>query len=281
MKKLFAIILILCLLPIAALACEDTIPLPKIETGSAETLNGCAWFAVDTTRHIVGKWNAEAHEETFSATGEAAPFILGILDNGIVRSKGELKYTEAGGLILGLTRLDVSVQIYSEYYELVSTIVEARVGGELSAAAVIAASQWRTSGTIYHVFFVSDSPKAAVGTVWLNGGKNAATLYAGEFQGVLCLGFMAGGMPCQAPEETEEPEPETTPEPAATPEPVVIRETVYYKETVVREIVQKPTCVKVIQNNFQTIINSTVKNVQTVNLGSGGGCGKSLNCVKD
>lgn len=267
MKKLLSVLLILCMLPLAAVACEEAIPLPKIEDGGAEALHGCAWFAIDTTRHIVGKWNAEAREEILAASSETAPFVLGILDNGIVRAKGEIRYTEAGGMILGLTRLEVSVQIYAEYYDLVSTIVEARVGEELSAAAVIAASQWRTAATIYHVFFVSDSPKAPVGVVYLNGGKSAAILYAGEFQGVLALGFMAGGMPCQEPEAAEEPEPTEEPEPAATPEPVVIRETVYVKETVVRETVTKPACVKVIQNNFQTIINSTVTNCQRVTFG--------------
>ena len=281
MKKILAIILILCLLPIAALACEDTIPLPKIETGSAEALSGCAWFAIDETRHIVGKWNAEAHEEVFSATSEESPFILGLLDNGVVRAKGEVKYTEIDGWVLGLTKLFCSMDVEAEYRELVSENVRYWTGeDEVTPATVIAATQRRTGTTIYHVFFLPETPKIPVITLWLNGGKNAVTIYAGIFEGEMALGFVTGGIPCQP---TEEPEPETTPEPAATPEPVVIRETVYYKETVVREIVQKPTCVKVIQINNQLNINSAVTNCQRVILNStiGGGCGKGVNCVQD
>ena len=286
MKKLIAYILVLMfaaaavlvLLSVDAMACEETgIPLPKIEEG-AEQLSGCAWFAVDTTRHIVGKWDAGAREEVFTATAEEAPFILGLLDNGIVRAKGELSYTEMGGWVLGLTRLETSVEIYAEYAGQVGVIVEDRTGEGMSAAAVIAATQWRTAGTIYHVFFLPDSPKAAVGVVRINGGRSSATLYAGEFEGVLCLGFVTGGMPCQ-PEEEPEPEATEEPEPQPTPEPVIIRETVVVKETVVRECVKQP--VTVIQNNFQINYKSTVTNCQKVIL-SGGGCGgKSVHCVED
>ena len=279
MKKLIAVLLAVLMLAASAAAllgvayaCGE-IPLPKIETG-AEPLTGCAWFAIDETRHIAGKWDAEAREEYFTAPTMESPFILGLLENGVVRGKGEVKYTEAGGLLLGLTRLHCTIVIYAEYSALVAEIVEARTGEEITAASVVAASEWRTASTIYHVFFLPETPKAAIGVVWLNGGKNAATLYVGEFEGVLTLGFVTGGTGAI-------PEPETTPEPEPTPEPVIIRDTVYVRETVVREVVKEKTCIKVIQNNFQVNLNSTVTNCQKVIL-SGVGCnGKAVDCVKE
>ena len=276
MKKLIAVMLIaVMLLPAVVYACDA--PVVKMET--RESFAGCAWFALDETRHIAGKWDANAKEGIFSAPGMENPFVKGMLDNGVVRAKGELKYFMAGDMLCGLTKVKISVEITAEYADAVYSIVESRVdGGEMTAANIIAATQWRTAATIYHVFFLPSAPKAAVGTVYLNGGSSTAALYMGEFEGVLVLGFVTGGIPYQEPEATEEPEPETTPEPVSTPEPVVIRDTVYVKETVVREVVQEKTCVKVVQINNQININSTVKNVQKVILNNGG-CRKNLPAV--
>ena len=291
MKKLIALVLVaVMLIPTVVYACEETmnsaVPLPKMGKGTEE-LTGYAWFAIDETRHIAGKWEASAREEIFSATAIENPFILGLLDNGVVRAHGEVKYTEIDGWVLGLTKLFCSMDIDAEYWELVSENVKYWTGeDEVNQATVIAATQRRTGTTIYHVFFLPETPKIPVITLWLNGGKNAVTIYAGIFEGEMALGFVTGGT--GAPAATEEPEPETTPEPAATPEPIV--NTVYVRETVVREVVKEtvkePACVRVIQNNYQTIVNSTVTNTQKVIVNSAvssGGCKKVIpeNCVKD
>lgn len=284
LKKIIALVIALCLfVPMIALACEETIiPLPKTTVKGTEQLNGCAWFAIDETKHIAGKWDASAREEILCATTIENPFILGLLDNGVVRAKGEVKYTEIDGWVLGLTKLFCSMDIDAEYWELVSENVKYWTGkDEVTQATVIAATQRRTATTIYHVFFLPETPKIPVITLWLNGGKSAVTIYAGIFEGEMALGFVTGGIPYQPTETTEEPEPETTPEP--------IVNTVYVRETVVREVVKEtvkePTCVRVIQNNYQTIVNSTVTNTQKVILNStiSGGCKKVIpeNCVKD
>lgn len=260
MKKMLSVLLIMVLLmPAAVYACEETaIPLPKMGTG-AETLTGYAWLAIDETWHIAGKWQASAREGIFSAPKDENPFIRGLLDNGVVRAKGEVTYTEIDEWVLGLTKVFCSMDVDPEYRVLVSENVKHWTGEEeVTPATVIAATQRRTAMTIYHVFFLPETPKIPVITLWLNNGKDAVTIYAGLFEGEMSLGFVTGGIPYQEPETTEEPEPE------ATPEPVVIRDTVYVKETVVKEVVKEKTCVKVIQNNFQVNINSTVTNRQTV-----------------
>ena len=271
MKKIFAIILILCMLPMAALACEEDMPIVKIETSSAYYA-GCAWMALDETRHIVGKWDASAQEETFTAPDKENPFILGLLDNGVVRAKGELKYFTAAGRICGLTKVACTVEIRAEYAQAVSEIVENRVEcKEVNAAAVIAATQWRTAGTIYHVFFLPSAAKAPVGVVRLNGGSSAATLYMGEFEGALVLGFVTGGVPAREPEPEEDPEePETEPE----PEPVVIVQNVY-----IRQESTTTNCTRIIQDNRQININSIVENHQKQIVKIGTGCG-GMRCLE-
>lgn len=277
MKKLIALTLILCLVPLTALACETTppsasqtpplageaMPVVKIENG-CEAFSGCAWFAIESDRHIIGKWSADAREEIFTARELDKLYILGLLENGVVRAKGELKYIEADGTILGLTKLACTVEIKAEYAKTVQDIVEARTGGTLSTAAVIAATQWRTAETIYHVFFLPDAVKAPVGTLWLNGGKSAVTLYVGEFCGVKVLGFVTGGI-----------RDEEKPKAAETPAPVT--QTVY-----VTQRVEQKTCIKIIQDNRQINIGSTVDNrqAQTVILG-GKGCGSKPVCVEN
>ena len=267
MKKLYCLILIsMMLIPAAARACEEAAVLPNIETNGLN-LTGGAWLAVSQENHLLfGKLAPDEKLDISPARSLSGVYVRGITAEGVIREKGEMRYVILDGAVCGLTKADVSITISTEYQSTVESIVSRRMGKAdgITAADVMACTIGRTETTVYHYMFGRYASYIEVGTAVFNG-KNAVSLCVGDWNGdgLSDLGFPVFlGRPEQ---ETKEPEPEPAAEPE--PEPIVIHDTVYVKETVVREVVREKTCVKVIQNNFQLNINSTVKNCQKVILG--------------
>ena len=289
MKKLIAMVLVaVMMIPAAVYACDGTAVLPNIET-AAWDVSGCAWVALSAENRLMyGKLSEEEKLEIFPAKSMNGAFVRGITESGVIREKGEMRYMLLEGTVIGLTKVEVTVKIEAEYWEIVESIVNRRMEKyeEITAADIMACTLGRTESTVYHYLFGRTSGYIAVGSVVFNG-KNTVSLCVGDwnFDGLADLGFPVylGNPDSEATEKEEEPETtqEPEPEPAATPEPIV--NTVYVKETIVKEVVKEtvkePSCVKIIQNNFQTIVNSTVTNTQKVILNNGGGCRK-VECVE-
>lgn len=288
MKKLISLVLVALMLTLPALGNADCgcgcgacicgaeaagVLIAKSETAiQANVFTGISWWALTVENRVFGKISPMEQVSAVAANPPRGAWIGGCVDNGVVRDKHTMTVIGEG---YGLTQVEVRIELRQEAVELVERILWERLEVDtITANAIIAATMWWEKSTVCHVFFLPDAAKMWAGTI--TAGKNTIELYAGEWGGVLVLGFVSGS--CPAP--TPEPEPEATPAP--TPVPVVIRETVYVKETVVREVVQEKACVKVIQNNFQVNVNSTVTNTQKVIFG-GSGCKKAIpnDCVKD
>ncbi len=277
MKKLISLVLVAMMLTLPALGAADCgcgcgacicgaeaagVLVAKSEMSvQTNVFTGISWWALTEENRVFGKISPLEQVSAVAANPPRGAWIGGCVDNGVVRDKHTMTVIGEG---YGLTQVDVHIELRQEAVELVERILWERLEVDtITANAIIAATMWWEKSTVCHVFFLPDAAKMWAGTI--TAGKNTIELYAGEWGGVLTLGFVSGSCP------------------APTPEPVVIRDTVYVKETVVREVVKEKTCVKVIQNNFQVNINSTVTNTQKVIVGGGSGCKKAIpnDCVKD
>lgn len=241
---------------------------------------GASWWALTAWHRVPGKVHPNEDVDALPANPPESAWIGGCVDNGLVREHSVMEVITSGGAVYGLSSVQISIQIREEYISLVESIVRERLDvEEITANAIIAATMWWQENTVCHIFFLPSAPKMQVGSVTVNNGKTAITLWAGDFDGdgALELGFVTGSAPAATPEPVATPEPE----PAPTPEPVIIHNTVYVKETVVKETVKEKSCVTVVQNNYQVNINSTVTNCQKVIL-QNGGCRKTFveDCVK-
>ena len=253
MKKLFAVILVLCMIPVFAMACEEELPaFPMIETTSG-SYSGYAYFALDESRHICAKVGVDEAVKICSSTYDESACIRGIVGNGIIRAKNELRYLNICGHLCGLTKVKCSVFIKEEYKEIVQSIIGRRIenNNELNTNTVIACTQWRTPETIYHIMFTSNVSHVSVGTLTVN--ECTTDICIGDFNGdgLFELGFPAGSW-------IEETKPEPVEEPEPLPEPTVIINNHYY----VSEKTETKVCTKIIQDNRQINVNSVVQNNQ-------------------
>ena len=252
MKKLFAILLVLCVIPMVSFACENdtSVVVPSIE--SSTHVNSCyAYFALDESLHICAKVSESEKVSVINSSLSESVYVRGVLEDGIIRAKSEVRYLNISGIISGLTKVKCTVSIQNEYLPAVIPILERRLGGEvgLNAASVVACTQWRTQETIYHIMFPENVAHVAVGTLTIN--ECTTDICIGDFNGdgLFELGFQAGHW-------VEEEKPKEEPKPA--PEPTVIVNNNYY----VTEKTETKVCTKIIQDNRQVNINSIVQNNQ-------------------
>lgn len=262
MKKLITLMLIVMMLTpaVMAYACEEVkTVLPNIECNT-QSETGFAWVVLDAEfQMLCGKTYANEKVEIRPARCADKTFVRGIVEDGILRYKGEMKYLVIDGQVFGLTKIEVTVEIGEEYQGPVENILLRRMGDEakVNAGNVIACTIGRTQTAVFHYFFRASDSCVKVGRVFFNG-TYAANLYMGDWNadGLMELGFMAAGI--RVPLD-------------ANGEPVVQEETTTTTTTTASTSVNK-TCVKVIQINNQININSTVTNCLRVNIGASGGC---------
>jgi len=277
MKKLLVMVLVICMMPTFAFACDYENPAIVAIEKSTNACSGYAYFALDESMHIFAKLNETERVTVYSSKGGESTYIRGIVGNGIIRAKGEMRYLNVGGMLCGLTKVKCSVNIQEEYKEAVWQIIERRIenGAELTANAVIACTQWRTEETIYHIMFSSNVAHVSVGTLTVN--ECVTDICIGDFNGdgLFELGFPSGYWI-----EESKPEPEVEEEPEPAPEPVVIVNNYYVTEKTTQNVCNKVTNT-IIQDNRQVNINSQVTNnqKQIVTINPNKDCGKQFHCV--
>lgn len=302
MKKILSMVLVLMMAVfMAAMAygeeckCGDTCTCAETKTeyssgpirANAEvTMNvytGKTWWCISENRLVTGKIRADEKTEIAKITEQKTPYVRGFVDNGLIREKGEIKYMEIGGTILGMTELEATVTVWEQYAEAVATVVHEKLGQdvEISANSILSCTlRWETN-TVYHMFADQYSGRIPVGTVTVNGGSSTTLIYICDFDGngTMDFVFSAGWIAYEEPKQPE-PEPSCEPEPAEEPEPeckpettvIVHEKTVYVEKTTV--------CKPITQIINQVNINSTVTNTQTVNINNGIICKKTLPCAE-
>ena len=232
MKKLMALILILCLIPLRAMGCE--VLLPRAEEpapGQADVytpvvFTGCSsWAVVSSCRELAGIMSPDEPLDTLPVQTVSGDYIRGFAQaGGLIRVKTTVGLMRSAEAVIGLkAQNNVSIIILGEHLGTVAEITERRIGTEPSAASIAAATLWIRGDQAAHIFWLQEANVFAVGQAVFNGGANSAILWAGDFDGdgYLELGFKFGVPFPSAPKPTEEPEPEATPEPEpeATPAP--------------------------------------------------------------
>lgn len=199
MKKLcavFAVLVFLALNICGASACENS-PIPF--TAESDCRGKTVYVALTQEYHdLAGITSPCETVENLGVQSPSGSYVRGIQENGnVIRIHATVKYMNEYGV--GLTALDnVIVRVEDTFRTLVAGIVFHRIGegaDPSETANIIACTLWRpTEDSIAHIFFTSRVEHFAVGKVIFNGGRDAATLYAGDFDGdgTLELGFAAG-----------------------------------------------------------------------------------------
>ena len=249
MKKIIASILITCIVfsIVTAFACESEPPaLPIIENGIM-SCSGYAYFALDESLHICAKISVNENVPVFNSSLSESAYVRGIVGNGIIRSKGEVRYLNIGGMLCGVTKIKCSVTIKEEFTQAVQSIIDRRIenDSEMNANTIIACTMWRTQDTISHMMFTSNTSYAHVGTLMIN--ECTAPICIGDFDGdgLFELGFPAGSW---IEEKESDPEPEI----------VTVINNNYY----VTEKTETSVCNKIVQDIRQINVNSNVINNQ-------------------
>lgn len=271
MKKLIAVLLTVALMltPAAVYACDDVEALlPNIECGMQNDV-GPAWVAMDAEYQMLyGKISETEEVEIRPARRPEKNFVRGVVEDGILRYKGEMRYLVADGQVFGLTRIEVLCEIGEEYWDAVEDIVIRRMSdeAEMTAGNIIACTIGRSENTVYHYFFRASDSAVKVGRVFFNG-TYAANLYMGDWHGIgqMDLGFMAAGIKVPL---------------GANGEPVTQEETVTETTVTATATAQSACssasgnniCVRITQNNYQVNIGSSVNNCLRVIMGVASHC---------
>jgi hypothetical protein len=216
MKKLlsvFAVLVVMLFNMGCASACEN----PPIPFTAENVCHGKTVYVALTEEYheLAGITSPCETVEHLGVQSPSGKYVRGIQENGnIIRVHANVEYMLEHGI--GLTALDnVTVHVDDTFHTLVAEIVARRIGEGADAneaANVMACTLWRpTEDSVAHIFFTSRVEHFAVGKVIFNGGRDVATLYAGDFDGdgTLELGFAAGW--------TEPPKRETPCTPSKAP----------------------------------------------------------------
>jgi len=256
MRKLLCMALALVTVVTGALACEALLPRDEGTGARAagcvafETFTGCSGWAVEKdSRELAGIKCPEEQLEIRKGLGGKSAYIRGNAQGGLIRAKCVIRVDVVAGMAAGMTELDsVEFRIPAQYLGFVSEIVERRIGTELSAASIAAATLWRRGDTVAHIFWPDEAVTVAVGEVYFNRHEFMTVLWAGDFDGdgQAELGFRFG-VPyptiTRVPEATatQEPTPEPTAEPTKKPG-TVTKAPAATKAPCVTEEPQKATC---------------------------------------
>lgn len=187
MKKLGILALAMALLltmASGAYACETAGPIKAMGAKENSAAYGESWWAITTGMKVAGKISPEESAGINAGAGVCGAAVQGITENGILREKSAIRYTE-GERIVGLSRLKVGVTIETQYLETVKAIIFRRLGEEtaLCANSVISATLWWEGSTVCHIFYSNAAARVRVGAVMIEGAACPAELYMGDFDG--------------------------------------------------------------------------------------------------
>ena len=127
MKKLFAMILVLCMIPTFALAYEDVM-MVKQESVSYIFYDAAYW-ALTEEHHIAGMKSPTEAVPRLSVQNVTDLYVRGFSENGMIRDHCAVKLICAEGTTVGLTKLtNVTVSVNPQFYGVVSSIVSRRIG---------------------------------------------------------------------------------------------------------------------------------------------------------
>ena len=207
MKKLaLTLALVMALLPLGAMACEDRPLLAK--SGAQTTFTDASWWALTEDNILAG---IKEEGETLPRLGVQnikSQYVAAKLDNGWMRTPAYIRIVETGTCVAGLTKLqNVTIQVNPEYLNLARGIVADLLGEgvELSANAIAACMLWREGDYVSTIFAPSYSDRFVIGSVTFNR-EDVTPLCAVTFGGRLHFALICGWwIPQPEPEPAQEP----------------------------------------------------------------------------
>ena len=207
MKKLaLTLALVMALLPLGAMACEDR-PL-LVKSRAQTTFTDASWWALTEDNILAG---IKEEGETLPRLGVQSihtQYVAAKLDNGWMRTPAYIRIVETETCVAGLTKLqNVTIQVNPEYLALARGIVADLLGEgvELSANAIAACMLWREGDYVSTIFAPSYSDRFVIGSVTFNR-EDVTPLCAVTFGGRLHFALICGWW-------IPQPEPEPAPEP--------------------------------------------------------------------
>lgn len=207
MKKLaLTLALVMALLPLGAMACENR-PL-LVKSGAQTTFTDASWWALTEDNILAG---IKDEGETLPRLGVQSihtQYVAAKLDNGWMRTPAYIRIVETETCVAGLTKLqNVTIQVNPEYLDLARGIVADLLGEgvELSANAIAACMLWREGDYVSTIFAPSYSDRFVIGTVTFNR-EDVTPLCAVTFGGRLHFALICGWwIPQPEPEPAQEP----------------------------------------------------------------------------
>jgi len=182
MKKFITLFCVFCLF------------LTNVSFAAAESYAGPAAFVVSKDNHLIGVRNTSEVVQHFPMYSSHLNTITGVKENGVVREKGLAEFVTINDIKLGLTTLNVTINIDSRYHELVKSLVALHTNGdEMSTDTIIASTYYVNKGYIGHMFYSEPHNVLVVGTVYFKNQRLPVMLCVGDFyhNGTRELGFMA------------------------------------------------------------------------------------------
>ena len=206
MKKLaLTLALVMALLPLGAMACEDR-PL-LVKSGAQTTFTDASWWALTEDNILAGIKDEGEALPRLGVQNIHTQYVAAKLDNGWMRTPAYIRIVETETCVAGLTRLNnVTIQVNPEYLDLARGIVADLLGDgvELSANAIAACMLWREGDYVSTIFAPSYSDRFVIGSVTFNR-EDATPLCAVTFGGRLHFALICGWwMPDREPAITQE-----------------------------------------------------------------------------
>lgn len=207
MKKLaLTLALVMALLPLGAMACEDR-PL-LVKSGAQTTFTDASWWALTEDNILAGIKDEGEALPRLGVQSIKSQYVAAKLDNGWMRTPAYIRIIETETCVAGLTRLqNVTIQVNPEYLDLARGIVADLLGEgvELSANAIAACMLWREGDYVSTIFAPSYSDRFVIGTVTFNR-EDVTELCAVTFGGRLHFALICGWwIPQPEPEPAQEP----------------------------------------------------------------------------
>lgn len=178
MKKFITLFCVFCLF------------LTTVSFAAAESYAGPADFVVSKDNHLVGVRNTSEVVQHFPMYSSTLKTITGVKESGVVREKGLAQYFVINDVTLGLTTLNVVINIEERYVGLVKELVQ---NEDFDTRSIIAATYYVSNNHIGHIFYSEPHNVLVVGTMYFKNHQLPVKLCVGDFyhNGTRMLGFMA------------------------------------------------------------------------------------------